>query len=387
MKAFLNPHTASLADSYEPLQAPLALHRILPGYAPTPLKNAPMVAQRLGVARVSVKDESYRFGMPAFKILGASYAVYRAIGARLPKPPAVWESLVAWKEALTPLLPLTLATATDGNHGRAVARMAQLLGLNARIFIPQGAAPARIGAIESEGATVVLVDGSYDDAVQQASLEANEHCLVISDTAWEGYTEVPQWVIEGYSTMLNEVDATLEAQHLRPPTVVAVQIGVGALAAAVVRHYRQKGQPVHPKIIGVEPTDAACVLESVIAGQLRSLQGVQHSIMAGLNCGTPSPIAWNAMLTGIDLYLAIDDKWACEAMRGLAKDGIVSGESGAAGLAGLLALQEAEEFETIRNTFSLASTDHVLIISTEGATDPTSYQQIVEGDLGVTTQL
>jgi len=258
--------------------------------------------------------------------------------------------------------------------------MAHLLGINAHIFVPEGAAPARLEAIASEGAEVILVEGSYDDAVQQAALEANDHCLVISDTAWEGYNEVPQWVIEGYSTMFNEIDARLAEQNLPPPTLVAVQIGVGALAAAVVRHYRQGGKASHPMIVGVEPTDAACVLESVAAGRMLSLEGVQHSIMAGLNCGTPSPIAWDAMLTGINLYVAVEDEWACEAMRVLAEDGIVSGESGAAGVAGLLALREAVEFEAIRATLPLRSTDHVLIISTEGATDPVAYQTIVYGD-------
>lgn len=378
MKVFLNPYRDPLKDIYTPLSEPLALHKLLPGYAPTPMRDAPNTAKRLGVGRVSVKDESSRFGMPAFKILGASYAVYRAFNRHLQREDTVWRSLDEWRSALAPLPPVRLATATDGNHGRAVARMARLLGLEARIFVPQGTAAARLEAIAGEGAEVVIVEGSYDEAVLLAAQEANEHCLVISDTAWEGYTDVPQWVIEGYSTMFNEIDIALAEQNTPPPDIMAVQIGVGALAAAMVHHYRQVGRTSSPTMVGIEPTDAACVLESMSAGNILSLAGVQHSIMAGLNCGTPSPIAWEPMMTGIDAYVAIDDHWAMEAMRTLAEDGIVSGESGAAGLAGLLAMREAAEFESVREMIPSAPDTHLLIISTEGATDPDSYQTIVQ---------
>lgn len=379
MDILINPYRDSTKDGYAKITEPLALHRLLPNYAPTPLRDAPLVARRLGVARVSVKDESSRCGMPAFKILGASYAVFRALGERLGGDAQLWHSLDAWKAALAPLRPLTLATATDGNHGRAVARMARLLELNARIFVPDGAAQARLDGIAGEGAEVVIVDGSYDEAVMRAAQEANDHCLVISDTAWEGYDTVPRWVIEGYSTLFQEIDMTLAAQNLPAPDVVAVQIGVGALAAAVVHHYRQADAPYQPLLVGVEPSDAACVLKSVAAGRILSLEGVQHSIMAGLNCGTPSPIAWEPMLTGIDLYLAIEDEWARIAMRALAQDGIVSGESGAAGMAGLMALWEASEAAATREALALQPNSHLLVISTEGATDPLAYQEIVQG--------
>ncbi len=380
MRFLLNPYRNSSQDTYSPLTEPSELHRLLPAYAPTPLRDAPLTAKRLGVGRVSVKDESSRFGMPAFKILGASYAVYRALNRYLGREEnRVWESLAAWRTALSPFRPLRLATATDGNHGRAVARMARLLGLEARIFVPTGAAPTRLEAIAGEGAEVVMVDGSYDEAVGLAAEEANERCLVISDTAWEGYTDVPQWVIDGYSTMFNEIDFAITEQGLPSPNVMAVQIGVGALAAAMVRHYRQRGQTSAPVIVGVEPTDAACVLESVEAGQILSLEGAQHSIMAGLNCGTPSPIAWGPMVTGIDAYVAVDDEWAMEAMRTLAEDGIVSGESGAAALAGLLAIREDAMFEAVRETIPFHPKSHLLVISTEGATDPVAYQRILDG--------
>lgn len=380
MRILKNPYFDPEQNDYATILAPLGLHRTLPGYAPTPLRDAPTAAKRLGVAKVSVKDESSRCGMPAFKILGASYAVFRAISAHLGHPPIVWGTLDEWKASLHASVPFILATATDGNHGRAVARMARLLGLQAKIFVPMGTAQARLDAIRSEGADLVIVNGSYDDAVRQAADAASERCLIISDTAWDGYEAVPQWVIKGYSTMFNEIDAAQRAQGIPAPDIVAVQIGVGALAAAVVHHYRRPGQHPQPLLVGVEPTGAACVLESIAKGQILSLKGPQHSIMAGLNCGTPSRVAWAPMLTGINYYVAIEDDWARDAMRILAADGIESGESGSAGLAGLLALRETDTLSKSGNWFPFNDASHVIVISTEGATDPVAYRDIVQGN-------
>ncbi|HEV7127794.1 MAG TPA: pyridoxal-phosphate dependent enzyme, partial [Ktedonobacterales bacterium] len=201
-RLFLNPTVPYLSESPEEHQRePLAFHRRLAGYAPTPLVDAPTLAARLGIARLWIKDESSRLGLPAFKLLGASWATYRALMARLDAAPAPWATQDELCERVRPLLPLTLTTATDGNHGRAVAHMAALLGLDAQIFVPAGTAAARIAAIQSEGATVTVVDGTYDDAVAQAARQASERCLVISDTSWPGYEAVPHWVIEGYSTI------------------------------------------------------------------------------------------------------------------------------------------------------------------------------------------
>lgn len=371
MHVVLNQHRDRAKDCYPRIVEPQAVHQLLPGYAPTPLVNAPQLARRIGIGRVSIKNESVRLGLPSFKILGASYAAYRALAARLDIQ-IPWDSLAAWRTALAPLRPLTLATATDGNHGRAVAYLARILDLNARIFVPQGTVQTRIEAIAGEGAEVVLTEGSYDEAVARAAQEASAHCLVIADTAWAGYEDVPRWVIDGYSTILNEIDATLDHQQIAQPDLVAVQIGVGALASAVVRHYRQPNR-TPTTIIGVEPTEAACVFDSVVAGRSITLLGVQHSIMAGLNCGTPSPIAWPVIAAGLDLCVAIDDAWAYQAMRELAQAGVIAGESGAAGLAGILALAHQTAFRLS----AMTPTSHLLVITTEGATDPDSYAKAI----------
>jgi diaminopropionate ammonia-lyase len=243
---------------------PRAFHASMPGYAPTALRPAPAVAAALGVAEVLVKDESARLTLPSFKVLGASWAVYRALLARLGASRTEVPTFDALREAVAPLRPLSLAAATDGNHGRAVAHMAALLGLDAAIYVPDNMVSARIDAIAGEGATVTVVDGGYDDAIRRSAQDASDRCLVISDTSWEGYEEVPAWVIEGYGTVFGEIEEQLQGRE--PPDVVAVPIGVGALAAAVVRHYWSGPADARPRLVGVEPTSAACVLESVAAG-------------------------------------------------------------------------------------------------------------------------
>ncbi|MEX2658391.1 MAG: diaminopropionate ammonia-lyase, partial [Acidimicrobiales bacterium] len=320
-----------------PLEAasPMSLHRRLPGYVPTPLRDAPPLAERLGVARVLVKDEASRLGLPAFKMLGASWACYRSLVERLgtdPDEPEPWQDVAELAERFAPLRPLTLATATDGNHGRAVARFARLLGLPAEIWVPAGTVRPRVDAIEGEGATVTVVEGGYDDAVRAAADAADERTVVVSDTSWPGYEVVPKWVVDGYATIFDELDVQLAERAAPLPDVVVVPVGVGAFAAAVVTRYRRSDEGI--VLVGVEPVDAACVLASARAGELVTLPGEQRSIMAGLNCGTPSPVAWPLVSAGIDWFVAVDDDQARDAMRSLAGVGIVSGESGAASLAG-----------------------------------------------------
>lgn len=352
---------------------PLAFHRRLPGYAPTPLVELPRLARSLGIGRLWVKDESCRLDLPSFKILGASWAIYRALTDRLGRSAMPLASLDELRARIAPLRPLTLAAATDGNHGRAVARMARLLGLGAHIFVPAGMAPARMAAIAGEGAMVTVVDGSYDEAVARATAEAGEQCMVISDTAWPGYVDVPRWVIEGYATIFWEVDDELARRQEPGPDIVVVQIGVGALAAAAVRHFRSRPNG-RPALIGVEPAGADCVLASLRAGRIITLPGPQHSIMAGLNCGTPSPVAWPLLAAGLDLVVAIDDEQARQGMRDLAAAGVVAGETGAAGLAGLTALLAGERGRLLRTD----AATRILTLSTEGATDPAAYTHIVD---------
>jgi diaminopropionate ammonia-lyase len=312
-------------------------------------------------------------GLPAFKIMGASWATYRASRAllevRTGEPLGEWTSLPELAERLAPLRPLTLVCATDGNHGRAVARMARLLGFSARVLVPHDMARARIEAIASEGAEVVIHPGSYDEAVAASATAADERTLVISDTSWPGYEDVPRWVIEGYSTIFWEVDDQLAELGEAGPDLVAVQIGVGAFAAAVVRHYRRSDAEPAPFILGVEPTRAACALASIEAGELVEVPGPHDSIMSGLNCGIPNPLAWPLLERGIDAFIAVEDERARAGMRALAAEGIVAGECGAAGLAGLTAL--ADRFGGDLRA------RRALIISTEGATDPEAYRRII----------
>jgi diaminopropionate ammonia-lyase len=354
----------------------LAFHRKLPGYTPTPLVTAPGVAAKLDVRQVWVKDESSRLGLPAFKILGASWAAYRALDERC-GPFVPWETLPELAAQLQPCGPLTLIAATDGNHGRAVARVAKWLGVGAHILIARDMARARRQAIESEGAQVTVVNGSYDEAVEASARLADDAHLVISDTSWEGYEHIPAWVIEGYATIFHEIDAQLKLRGARQPDLVAAQIGVGALAASVMRHYRRPGWAT--QVVGVEPTRAACVLASVEAGGLIEVPGPHDSIMAGLNCGRPSPIAWPYVSGGVSLFLAIPDARAEEAMRLLAHDGIVAGESGAAGLAGFLEAFGGAEAQRYRSLLGVDETSALLVISTEGATDPVAYERIAAG--------
>ena len=383
-RTLVNP-LATTEDLDPADRAPLEFHRRLPDYAVTPLVDAPELADSLGVGRVWVKDESWRLGLPAFKIMGASWAVYRALEAQFGDLGA-WEDLEGLKERLTPFSPLTLAAATDGNHGRAVARMAKLLGLRSRIFVPGDMVPARIAAIESEGAEVTVVHGTYDEAVARSAEEANERCLVISDTSWPGYTDVPGWVIDGYSTIMWEISDELARSGEEGPTLVVAQIGVGAFAAAVARHFRSPNVSPRPKMLGVEPTRAACVLASAEAGDVVHLPGPHVSIMAGLNCGAPSIIAWPTVSRGIDLFAAVDDEWSRRAMRVMARSGIVSGETGAAGLAGLLALIE-EGGEEARETLGIDGETRVLLFNCEGATDPEAYERIVSDEEDVPSGL
>jgi diaminopropionate ammonia-lyase len=359
---FVNPAPRALGQPGG--SVPLAWHRGLPGYAPTPLHDMPALAASLGIGRLWVKDESERCGLPSFKILGASYATARTLSERLGHLGHTL-SLAELRAALAGGPPITLVTATDGNHGRAVAHVACLLGAEARILVPAGTAQARIAAITAEGAQVDVVDGSYDEAVAAAARLAGEHCVVVSDTAWPGYQQIPRLVIEGYRTIFAEID-----QQAADPDIVVVQIGVGGLAAAAARQWPSR----RPVLIGVEPAGAACALAAVRAGEPTLVPGPHRSIMAGLNCGLVSEQAFALLRDRYSAILAIDDETARDAMRRLAAAGIVAGESGAAGLGGLFAL--AADAET-RKTLGIGPRATALVINTEGATDPDGYTRIV----------
>ncbi len=330
-----------------PGDAPFEFHQRLPGYAPAPVRE---LSSSLGVGSVTVKDESNRFGLPSFKMLGASWATYRVLADRLGHLPS-WSTFDELVDALASLRPLTLTTATDGNHGRAVARMAALLGFDARIFVPADMVAARIEAIESEGASVEVVDGTYDEAVAAAEASGD---VVVADV---GDGDGPRWVIDGYATMFRELGGLFF-------DVVVFPVGVGALAAAVVTAFR----PGPSVLVAVQADGAPCLLHSLEQGRLATLPFAPHTIMAGISCGTPSAAAWPLVSRGVDHVVTIADDEARHAMRLLAGEGIVSGETGAAALGGLLQCVEHGV---------IPADGSVLVLSTEGATDPVAYREIV----------
>lgn len=371
MTMIINERAGALPAGHAPRPEVRDFHARLPEFAPSPLTPAPGIAAGLGLGEVWVKDESSRCGLPSFKILGASWATYSALRQRAGQPFVDWSDVTELGELVRKELgTIRLAAATDGNHGRAVALMARWLGLPASIFVPAGTSEERMAAIRGEGASVTVVDGSYGAAVARSAEEAGADCLVISDTSWPGYTDVPQSVIEGYSTIFTEVDEQLGGR----PDVVAVQIGVGAFAASAVLHYRSSSAT--PRMLGVEPIDAACVLASIQAGGITEVPGPHHSIMAGLNCDAPSLIAWPHLSGGVDVFVAISDDACRSAMRGLAGAGVVSGESGAAGLAGLTEVCRFGSAQA-RERLGLNEDARVLLVSTEGATDEASYRSIL----------
>lgn len=354
----------------------MALHRRLPGYQATPLLDLPALARRLEIGRLYVKDETSRLGLPAFKILGASWATYRALEQRLGSPLPAWDSLDQLRRLLSPLGSPMLSAATDGNHGRALARMARLLHLPCSIYVPSGTSAARMKAITGEGAQVHVVQGSYDEAVRMAATRAEDNTLVISDTSWPGYEVIPQWIIEGYSTIMWETADQLADRGWPPPDVVVVQVGVGALAAAVVSHYHSTASN-GPKLLTVEPTNAACLIASIEAGQPVSVPPPLDSAMVGLNCGTPSLIAWPLLSRGVDALISTTDARAWEAVRLFQESGIASGETGAAGLAGLMDVQDESLGLPIQKALGIQDNSSVLLLCTEGPTDPESYAQIL----------
>lgn len=315
-----------------------AFHRSLPGYAPTPLVAVPELATELGVGRVLVKDESSRLGLPAFKVLGASWACRQVLQRH---PGAM------------------LVTATDGNHGRAVARMAAHFGVEATVFVPEVMLSSAAARITDEGASVVWVDGDYDAAVRQAAefAAAQSGRALVQDTAWDGYEQVPAWIVEGYQTLLEEIDAQLT----EPPDLVAVPVGVGSLAEAVVRHYRRPGS-ARPSVLSVEPDTAAAALASLTADRPVTVP-TAATVMAGLNCGTISSSAWPVLRAGCDAAVAVSDGEALRAVEDLGRFGVSSGASGAATLVGArAALANPQQ----RAALTLDHDAVIVLLSTEG---------------------
>lgn len=374
-----------IPDYCQPQAATAArrFHSGLVGYQVTPLHDLPGLARLAGVGKLLLKDEGQRFQLQAFKVLGAAYAVARLLAQHYGLPPAQLDFQML-ATALRSQEQLTLVTATDGNHGRAVAWAAQQLGQRAMVYLPAAAAPSRVAAITAHGAEAVVTDLNYDDAVRLAARQAEEQgWLLLQDTAWTGYEEVPAWIMQGYTTLAAEAWEQMQAMRLQP-THVFLQAGVGSLAGSQVGYWQTQRQLERPpRFVIMEPSSAACFCLSAKNGaeEPQAVTGDLQTIMAGLSCGEPNPLAWPILRDYATAFVSCPDYVAAYGMRVLgnpAGDGqpVIAGESGAVG-AGLVALLAEPQYATWRQRLGLKQDSVLLLINTEGATDPTNYQNIV----------
>ncbi len=350
-------------------------HWPLVGPAATPLWQLPGTAARLGIAQLAVKDEALRSPLGSFKALGAPVALLRLILRLMPAHDLDPVALIGGRHAAA-LASLTAISATDGNHGRALAAAAQAVGCACVIVLHAHVSAEREQAIAAFGARIVRVDGNYDASVEHAARLAAEHGWhVVSDTSYAGYEAIPRDVMQGYGVIAAECATQQPEPQLGPFTHVFLQGGVGGLAAGVASHIWERLGARRPRFVVVEPHQADCLLQSAIAGRAARATGRVDSVMAGLACGEASPLAWQILQPCIDAFLTIDDRDALAAARALAAgaDGdvpIVAGESGAAGYAGLAVLLREP---ALAARVGLDAGSRVLLINTEGATAPADY--------------
>ena len=364
-----------------------AFHESFPQYTETPLAKLDQMAAYLGVKEVYVKDESYRFGLNAFKVLGGSFAMARYIAKETGRDVSELPYAVLTSDQLREEFgQATFFTATDGNHGRGVAWAANRLGQKAVVHMPKGTTQTRLENIKKEGASVDITDMNYDDCVRLAAKEASEteRGVVVQDTAWDGYEEIPAWIMQGYGTMAAEADQQLKAAGCDRPTHVFVQAGVGSLAGAVVGYFTNLYPDNPPTFVVVEADVAACLYKGAAAGDgaPRIVDGDMQTIMAGLACGEPNTISWDILKNHVKVFISAPDWVAAKGMRMLSAPikgdpQVTSGESGAAPFGALAAMMTMEEYKDLRNDIGLDESSKVLLFSTEGDTDPDRYKNIV----------
>jgi len=379
--AFSNIEPVTEADPLSPAQCALAREAIVKwlGYEQTPLVSLTGLAARMGVSDIYCKDEAPRFGLGSFKALGGAYAVsvllMKHLHKKLGKSVTLQDLTNIQNQEY--IKDITVSCATDGNHGRSVAWGAQTFGCNCIIYIHKDVSEGRKAAIEQYGATVIRIDGNYDDSVRFADEEATRlNRIIVSDTSYPGYTDIPADVMRGYTVLADEALDQMDGQH---PTHVFLQGGVGGFAAAITRRIRDRCTAAQPRITIVEPDQAACIYQSIKQGEPVAVHGDLATIMAGLACGEVSIIAFQTLLNEVDDVLVIPDEAAVSTMQFLAKGDsndapMVSGESGVTGLAGFMM---AKANPSLCETMKLDSHSRILVISTEGATDPTVYEKLV----------
>ncbi|MGI6467282.1 MAG: diaminopropionate ammonia-lyase [Sphaerochaetaceae bacterium] len=364
----------------------LKFHKQIPSYKPTPLINLENLAKLLKVGGIWVKNEALRLDLNSFKPLGGSFALFKFIQTKLniADEKMSFEYLKS-EEVKKALGDITFASATDGNHGKGLAWATKQLGYKCVIYVHQDTSQHRIDAISQFGATVKVIKGNYDDAVNQIKVDAQENgWQIVSDTSWEGYHQIPTWIMQGYGTLVSEVQNQLNEKNIQKPTHIFVQAGVGALAAAIFGYYHTIFKESAPECVIIEPLNAACIYESIrlADGKAHGVEGDLETIMAGLSCGHPSEVAYSVLKNSAETFIKVPDYYASRGMRMFASplngdQSIVSGESGAVALGLLLSLMEEHKFSKLRKELKLDENSQILIVNTEGDTDPLHYRQVV----------
>lgn len=364
-------------------------HKSFPQYSVTPLQKLSALASYLGVKGIYCKDESYRFGLNAFKVLGGSYAMGRYIAKELGRDISELPYNVLSSDKLREEFgQATFFTATDGNHGRGVAWAANRLGQKAVVRMPKGTTRTRFDNIAKEGAEVTIEEMNYDDCVRMAAAEAakTEHGIIVQDTAWDGYEEIPSWIMQGYGSMAGEAAEQLREVEVNRPTHVFVQAGVGSLAGGVVGYFANLYPNNPPKFIVMEAGAADCLYKGAEAGdgEPRIVGGDLQTIMAGLACGEPNTIGWDILRNHVSAFISCPDWVSAKGMRMLAAPvkgdpSVTSGESGAVGMGVISSIMTDDAYKELREALELDNSSQVLMFSTEGDTDPDKYKKIVWG--------
>ncbi len=384
-KNLKNPY--SLADfSTNRIQNVLNFHKSFDAYSETPLAELKNTASAIGIKNIYIKDESYRFNLNAFKVLGGSYAIGKYIAQKLGKniDDLSYDYLIS-DEVRKELGDLTFVTATDGNHGRGVAWTANKLKQKSVVYMPKGSAKERLENIRAEGATAEITDMNYDNVVRFANKMAEENgWIMVQDTAWEGYEDIPLWIMQGYASMGLEALEQIKKENKEKPTHVLVQAGVGAMAGATTAIVAGYYGTDCPHIIVVEPEKANCVFRTAKAndGELHFVTGDMDSIMAGLACGEPSTIAWPILKDYAQSFISCPEYISAKGMRMLASPDhgdpkVVSGESGAVTFGIIAETMMNPKLADIKKALQLDENSVVLCFSTEGDTDKENYKKIV----------
>ena len=371
-------------------------HKSFPQYSVTPLQKLSALASYLGVKGIYCKDESYRFGLNAFKVLGGSYAMGRYIAKELGRDISQLPYNVLSSDKLREEFgQATFFTATDGNHGRGVAWAANRLGQKAVVRMPKGTTKTRFDNIAKEGAVVTIEEVNYDDCVRMAASEAakTEHGIIVQDTAWDGYEEIPSWIMQGYGTLVLEADKQLKENGVDRPTHVFVQAGVGSLAGAVVGYFAHKYKENPPVMVVCEASAADCLYRSAVQadGNLVNVTGDLQTIMAGLACGEGNTIGWDILKNHVTVFASCPDWMSAKATRIYANPlendpHIISGESGSVPLGLAYTALHDEDAKDLKAALKLDENSNILVISTEGDTDPVRYREIVWDGLYGTTE-